>query len=89
MSNDAYHGDMDPSDLLGVFFVFKQLQKPAMKISGVLRSLIKKSANLERLNGVIFAESDAAATGPEEEKGEEEGGREVADNAQEVDTSSA
>jgi ABC-type multidrug transport system fused ATPase/permease subunit len=84
MSNDAYHGDMDPSDFLGVFFVFKQLQKPAMKISGVLRSLIKKSANLERLNGVIFAESDAAATGPEEETGEEAGGNEAI-NAEEVE----
>ena len=51
---------MESSDFLGVFFVFKQLQKPAMKMSGVLQSLIKKSANLERLNDTIFEASGSA-----------------------------
>ena len=55
MTHSVYVREMDSSDFLGVFFVFKQLQKPAMKMSGVLKSLIKKSANLERLNKTIFA----------------------------------
>jgi len=54
MAHSVYDGEMDSSEFLGVFFIFKQLQKPAMKISSVLKSLIKKSANLERLNKTIF-----------------------------------
>ena len=54
MSHSVYAGEMNSSDFLGVFFVFKELQKPAMRMSGVLKRLIKCSANLERLNEVIF-----------------------------------
>ena len=57
MAHSVYDGEMDSSEFLGVFFIFKQLQKPAMKISSVLKSLIKKSANLERLNKTIFDSS--------------------------------
>lgn len=57
MANTVYNGQMDSSEFLGVFYVFKELQKPAMKISSVLKSLIKKSANLERLNKIIFADN--------------------------------
>eukprot|EP00567_Pseudictyota_dubia_P006546 CAMPEP_0197443192 /NCGR_PEP_ID=MMETSP1175-20131217/9000_1 /TAXON_ID=1003142 /ORGANISM="Triceratium dubium, Strain CCMP147" /LENGTH=545 /DNA_ID=CAMNT_0042973789 /DNA_START=70 /DNA_END=1703 /DNA_ORIENTATION=- len=54
MSWQVFFGKMESSDFLGIFFVFKQLQKPAMKISGVIKSAVKKSANLERLNEAIF-----------------------------------
>jgi len=59
MSTSVYDGEMDSSDFLGVFFVFKQLQKPAMKISSMLKKLIRSSANLERLNKTIFTTSES------------------------------
>ena len=55
MTYSVYYGEMKSYDFLGVFYVFKELQKPATKIGGIVKSLIKKSANLERVNRIIFA----------------------------------
>lgn len=59
MATSVYEGEMDSSDFLGVFFVFKQLQKPAMKSSSILKKLIRSSANLERLDKTIFVTSES------------------------------
>jgi len=53
MTYSVYIGEMDSSDFLGVFFVYKELQKPAMKMSGVLKKLINSSAKLGRLNDTL------------------------------------
>lgn len=63
MSFEVFADRMDSSEFLGIFFVFKQLQKPAMKISGVLKSAVKRSANLQRLNEAIFPEEDGGGKG--------------------------
>lgn len=54
MSWQVYNGEMDSSDFLGVFFVFKQLQKPATKLSGIIKKLVKQTASLERVNAVVL-----------------------------------
>jgi len=51
---EVYAGHIKSSQFLGTFFVFKQLQKPAMKISAVIKSAVKRSANLKRVNDVVF-----------------------------------
>ena len=55
MSYQVFYGEMDSSEFLGTFFIFKQLQKPAMKISSVIKSAVKRSANLERVNDIVFS----------------------------------
>ena len=54
MTWEVYFGDLKSSDFLGIFFVYKQLQKPCMKISGVIKSAVRRSANVKRINEVIF-----------------------------------
>ena len=49
-----------PSHYYSMYIItVKELQKPSMKISGVLKSLIRRSANLESLNKTIFPASSA------------------------------
>lgn len=73
MSWQVYEDDLKGSDFLGIFFVFKELQKPALKISGVVKSCASKTANLERINAMLFPEADTAAA--------EEGGGDVKEKA--------
>lgn len=61
MSWQVYYGEMDSSEFLGLFFVFKQLQKPATKMSGILKKLAGRTANLQRINGIVFEEAREGA----------------------------
>ena len=54
MSWEVFNGDLDSSDFLGIFFIFKQLQKPATKLSGVIKKLVKQTASLQRVNDVVL-----------------------------------
>lgn len=58
MSWQVFNGELDSSQFLGIFFVFKQLQKPATKLSGVIKKAVSKTANLERVNAVVFGDDD-------------------------------
>ncbi|CAB9504766.1 expressed unknown protein [Seminavis robusta] len=54
MSWEVFNGNMDGSNFLGLFFIFKQLQKPATKLSGIIKKLSKCGANLKRVNAVVL-----------------------------------
>ena len=54
MTWEVYFENLKSSEFLGIFFVYKQLQKPSMKISGVIKSAVRRSANVKRINEIIF-----------------------------------
>lgn len=54
MTWEVYFGNLNSSDFLGIFFVYRQLQKPSMKISSVVKSAVRRSANVKRVNEIIF-----------------------------------
>jgi len=72
MSWEVFYGNMDSSEFLGTFFVFKQLQKPATKLSGVIKKAVSKTANLERVNAVVFDDNPEKDPGDDTEHGNEE-----------------
>lgn len=60
MSWQVYNKEMDSSEFLGTFFVFQQLAKPATKFATIIKKATSKTANLERINGIVFVKDDEA-----------------------------